>query len=82
MRWLDGIMNSLDTNLSKLQESGGQKSLTCCFPRGHERWTGLSNLTFSGIKIGKSCEGQKEKKLSLGLMLMEGFQMNLSERTA
>ena len=30
MRWLDGITNSMDINLSKLQEMVGQGSLTCC----------------------------------------------------
>ena len=34
MRCLDSITNSMDMNLSKLQEivSGGQGSLACCSP--------------------------------------------------
>ena len=41
MRWLDGITNSLDMNLSKLQESEGQRSLVCSNPWGHREldWT-------------------------------------------
>ena len=32
MRWLHGVINSMDMNLSKLRESGGQRSLACCSP--------------------------------------------------
>ena len=35
MRWLDGITNSVDMNLSKLGEIT-KNSLVCCSPWGHK----------------------------------------------
>ena len=35
MRWLDGITNSMDMNLSKFQEIVKERSLACCRPWGH-----------------------------------------------
>ena len=36
MRWLSGIIDSMDMNLSKLGDSEGQGSLTCRSPWGHK----------------------------------------------
>ena len=47
MRWLNGITDSTDMSLSKLQElvGDGQGSLACCSPRGHKELDTTEQLT-------------------------------------
>ena len=69
VRWLVGITDSRDMNLSKLQESEGQGSLACCSPWGRiesntikwlnnkkrlDQWCGLQDNT-SDSPIWFSC---------------------------
>ena len=47
MRWLDSITNSMDMNLSKLQEMVKDRSLACCSPWGHKEPDMTKQLNYS-----------------------------------
>ena len=53
MRWLDGITNSIDVNLSKLWELvlDGQGSLACCHPWGHKESDTTEQLNWTEHSI-------------------------------
>ena len=62
MRWLDGITDSVDTSLNKLQEivGEGQGSLACCSP-----WGGKDSDTTERQNINKGQQnfyGQQQPK--------------------
>ena len=43
MKWLDGIIDSVDMMGANSGDSEGWGSLVCCNPRVTKRWTGLSD---------------------------------------
>ena len=47
MSWLNGIIDSMDMNLSKLGDSGGQRSLVWHSPWGHKELDMISLLNDS-----------------------------------
>ena len=50
---LDSITDSLDMNLSKLGDSGGQRSLACCNPWGHKELDTTQQLNNKEDKLFK-----------------------------
>ena len=57
MRWLDGITDSMDMNLRKLGDSGGERSLAYCSPRRckeSDMTEQLNNNTYINIYIHTS----------------------------
>ena len=57
MRWLDGITDSMNMNLRKLGDSGGERSLACCSSRcckESDMTEQLNNNTYINIYIHMS----------------------------
>ena len=50
MRWLDGITDSMDMDLSKFQEMVDERSLACCRP-----WSHRESDTTQGLNNSISC---------------------------
>ena len=50
MRWLDGIIDSMDMDLSKFQEMVDERSLACCRP-----WSHRESDTTQGLNNCISC---------------------------
>ena len=59
MRWLDGITDSMNMNLSKLREMVRERSLVCC----SMPWTIVHGVTMSQTQLGDWTTTTKKKKL-------------------
>ena len=64
-RWLDNITDSIDMNLSKLQESEGQGSLACCSNGITKNRTRLSDWIITITAIVKKVMGSLSQFLYL-----------------
>ena len=61
MRWLDGITNSLDMNLNKIQEMVEDRTLAGCSPWGGKEMDmteGLNNNFWKKWTNGVAADGQ------------------------
>ena len=77
MRWLDGITDSMDMSLSKLQETGeGQGGLVRCIPRG------CKELDMAKRLNNKNChfkQLQKEEQTKSKVRRIKIIQMNVED---
>ena len=51
MRWLDGITDSMDMSLNKLQEMVKQGNLACCSPWGHKELDTAEGLNSNNMMV-------------------------------
>ena len=49
LRWLDGITNSTDMSLNKLEIGEGQGGLACCSPWGHKESDTIERLNWTDL---------------------------------
>ena len=65
MRWLDGITNSMDMNLNKLQEMVKHREAWCAAVHGVTKTQQLNKHTFLGFPGGSVIKKKKKKNTHL-----------------
>ena len=62
MKWLDGIINTMDVSLSKLRDSEGQGSLVYCSPWGRKELDTTERLNNEDKKVTESLSSDSWKE--------------------
>ena len=78
MRWLDGITNSMDTSLSKLQQLtvDRQEGVACCSPWGHTESDATERLDWTELTVKSNIVFAFKAMLDVGI---KGFVTHKSE---